>query len=246
MSTVKNNPLGSERKTAALVGAAFLFSNVTFILGAIVLVESILGAPDSLSLISVSRAQVVLGVLLGFVNGLAYVGIAVLLFPILRERFESLALAYVGFRVVEFVAQILADVSPLALLTLAENLGQAGTAGGSDLQTLGALLLAGRFWAFQMLNLIFSVSALLLYTMLFRARLVPRFISVWGLIAAALVLFNTVLGWFSPALGETFGMITGLPMLLNELFLGIWLIVKGFDTIVTTASNVHMGVFRMG
>ncbi|RPJ21087.1 MAG: DUF4386 domain-containing protein [Chloroflexi bacterium] len=212
------------RKTATLVGSAFLFSNITFILGAIVMVESILGSLDYLSLISASRAQVMLGVLLSFANGLAYVGIATLLFPILRSRFESLALAYVGFRVVEFFTQILADISPLALFTLAGDTNQTGTAQG-----LGALLLAERFWAFQMLNLIFSLSALLLYAMLFRSRLIPGFISIWGLIAAALVLFNTVLGWFNPDLGETLGMVTGLSMLLNEVFLGIWLIVRGFN-----------------
>ena len=216
------------RTTATLVGSAYVFSNLTFILGAIVMVESILGSPDYLSLISASRAQLVLGVLLSFANGLAYVGIAALLFPILRQRFESLALAYVGFRAVEFITQILADVSPLALLTLAEDTSWAGALPG-----LGALLLAERFWAFQMLNLIFSLSALLLYAMLLRSRLIPGFISIWGLIAATLVLLNTVLGWFSPDLGETLGMITGLPMLLNELFLGIWLIVRGFDPSAT-------------
>ena len=216
------------RKTATLVGSAYLFSNITFILGAIVMVESILGSPDYLSLILANRAQLVLGVLLSFINGLSYVGIAVLLFPILKRRFESLALAYVGFRVVEFITQILADVSPLALLTLAENTNQTGA-----VQGLGALLLAERFWAFQMLNLIFSLSALLLYAMLLRSRLIPGFISIWGLLAAALVLFNTVIGWFSPDLGETLGMVTGLPMLLNEVFLGIWLIVRGFSPSTT-------------
>ncbi|MBP8047267.1 MAG: DUF4386 domain-containing protein [Anaerolineales bacterium] len=212
------------RKTATLVGSAYLFSNITFIVGTIVMVESILGSPDYLNLMSASRAQVVLGVLLSFANGLAYVGIAVLLFPILKPRFESLALAYVGFRVVEFITQILADVSPLALLTLAGDTGKVGA-----MQELGTLLLAERFWAFQMLNLIFSLSALLLYVMLLRSRLIPGFISIWGLIAAVLVLFNTVLGWFNPGLGETLGMVTGLPMLLNEIFLGIWLIVRGFN-----------------
>lgn len=217
------------RKTATLVGSAYLFSNIAFILGAILMVESILGSPDYLSLISASRAQVMLGVFLSFANGLAYVGIAALLFPILMQRFESLAVAYVGFRVVEFITQILADVSPLALLTLAGDTGQTDT-----VQGLGALLLAERFWAFQMLNLIFSLSALLLYAMLLRSRLIPGFISIWGLIAATLVLLNTVLGGFNPDLGESLGMITGLPMLLNELFLGIWLIVRGFNPSITT------------
>jgi len=211
------------QKTATLVGSAFLFSNITFILGTIVMVEATLGSPDYLSLISASRAQIALGVLLSFANGLAYVGIAVLLFPILRPRFESLSLAYVGFRLIEFITQILADISPLALLTLAGDIDQT-----SVTQGLGALLLAERFWAFQMLSLVFSLSALLLYAMLFRSRLIPGFISIWGLIAAALVALSTILGWFNPDLGQSLGMITGLPMLLNEVFLGIWLIVRGF------------------
>ena len=65
--------------------------------------------------------------------------------------------------------------------------------------------------------------------MCIRDRLIPGFIAIWGLIAAALVLINTVLGWFMPDLGAALGVITGLPMLLNELFLGVWLIVKGFN-----------------
>ena len=216
------------RTTATLVGSAYLFSNLTFILGAIVMVESLLSSPNYLSLISAGRAQIVLGVLLSFANGLAYVGIAVLLFPILRLRFESLALAYVGFRMVEFFTQIMADISPLVLLTLAGDTSLTGV-----MQEMGTLLLAERFWAFQMLNLIFGLSAVLLYAMLLRSQLIPGFISIWGLIAAALVLFNTVLGWFSPELGEALGMITGLPMLLNEVFLGIWLIVRGFSPSAT-------------
>ena len=232
------------QRTARLVGLAYLFSNVTFVLGAILMVESVLGSPDYLSLISASRGRLILGLLLSFINGMAYVGIAALLFPILRLRFESLALAYVGFRVVEFITQILADISPLALLTLIENTGQAGL-----LQGLGALLLAERFWAFQMLNLMFSLSALMLYVMLLRARLVPRFICIWGLIAAALVVINTLLGWFSPDLGESLGMITGLPMLLNELFLGIWLIVRGFNppaTAIEPAAQFALETYGIG
>lgn len=237
MNTIKGNLHGTNKKSAMFVGVAFLFSNITFTLGTIVILESILGTPDYLSQLSVSKDQVSLGVFLSFVNGLAYMGIAVLLFPILRQRFESLALAYVGFRAVEFITQILADISPLALLTLVENSGKAGGVTESGLQMLGALLLAERFWAFQMLNLIFSFSALLLYFMLLRTKLISEFISIWGLVAAALVFLNTVLGWFNPGLGETFGMITGVPMLLNELFLGIWLIVRGFNPSVISVNS---------
>jgi hypothetical protein len=211
------------------VGSAFLISNVTFILGAVVLVEAILGAPDYLSLASANRAQIILGVLFEWINAIAFVGIAVLMFPILRRRFESLALAYVGFRIVEFVTQILADVGALSLLLLSEEFVKAGSPASSAFLTVGATLLDVRFWSFQMLYLIFSLSGLLFYYMLYRTDLIPRFVSIWGLAGAALVLFQTLVDMFGLTLDPSISVITGLPMLLNELFLGIWLIAKGFN-----------------
>lgn len=215
----------SNRKTARIVGALFLVSNVTFILGAAVFIESILGEPDYLSLISANRTQMILGVLLEIVNGFAYVGIAVLMFPILRHRFESIALGYVGLRIVEFVMQILSDLSPLLLLTLSLEFVRAGAPEASSFQPVGTLLLAGRTWAFQMVSVTFGPSALMFYYMLYQTKLVPRFISIWGLIGAAIVLVNTMLDMFDISVVNL-----GVLMLLNELFLGIWLIVKGFES----------------
>jgi hypothetical protein len=77
--------MNTSRKTARIVGALFLFSNVTFILGAVVFIEPILSAADYLSQVSANRAQVILGVLLELINGVAYLGIGVLMFPILKQ-----------------------------------------------------------------------------------------------------------------------------------------------------------------
>jgi hypothetical protein len=221
--------MNSARSTARYVGSAFIISNVTFLVGAVVLVEAILGAPDYLSLASTNRGHIVLGVLLEWINAFAFVGIAVLMFPILRRRFESLALAYVGFRLIEFVTQILADVGALSLLPLSEEFVKVGAPAASAFQTVGASLLAQREWSFQMLGLIFSCGGLLFYYMLYRTDLIPRFISVWGLVGAALVLLQTLFEMFGLNVDPSIGLITGLPMLLNELFLGVWLIAKGFN-----------------
>jgi hypothetical protein len=85
--------VNSHRKAAILVGAFFLISNITFIVGGIMLVEPVLAAPDYLSQAAGSRAQLVLGVLLELINSFAYLGIAAVMFSVLRPRFESLALA---------------------------------------------------------------------------------------------------------------------------------------------------------
>lgn len=225
----------AHRRTAAIVGALFLLSNVTFLLGAFVFVESVLGAPDYLSLVAASRSQVVFGVLLELANGVAYLGIAVLVYALFRQRFPSMALAYVAFRIIEFVMQTLSDLSPLALITVSEEFVSAGAAETSSFAVAGTLLLAQRFWAFQMVSLTLALGALLFYTMLYRTRLIPRFISVWGLFGALTVLATTLLELFALEVSPAVGLVLGVPMLLNELFLGVWLIVKGFNRTALTS-----------
>lgn len=216
--------MSTSRKIAILVGALFLTSNVTFILGAVVFIEPFLSAPDYLMLVSANRTQVVLGVFLELINGMAYLGIAVLMFPILKHRFESMALGYVGIRILEFVMQILSDLSPLSLVSLSEEFVKAGSPAASSFHTLGTVLLGERYWAFQMVSLTFGLSAVMFYSMLYRVKLIPSFISIWGLIGAAVVLVNLIFDMFGIRIINL-----GLLMLANELFLGVWLIVKGFD-----------------
>jgi len=164
-------------------------------------------------------------VLLELMNGIAYIGIAVLMFPILRQQNVSLALGYFGFRIIEFAMQIASDISPLSLLTLSERFVSEGAPEASSFKNLGALLLAERHSAFLMVMLTFGLGALLFYYLLYQSKLMPRFISIWGLIAATVVLADLILNM----LGLNPGQFLGVPMLLNELFLGAWLIVKGFN-----------------
>ena len=219
----------TSRKTARIVGVLFLTVNIAFLVGVMIL-ESVLGSTDYLATISSKRMEVVLGVLIELINAVAYVGIAVLMFPILKGRFESMALGFIGFRVVEFVMQTLADVRALSLVTISEEFVSASAAEASSFQTLGSLLLADRYWAFQMVSITFVLGALLFYIMLYQSRLVPRFISIWGFLGAIIVLVNAILDM----LGFTPGNL-GIVMLLNELFLGVWLIVKGFNPTQTDA-----------
>ena len=214
----------SRRLTATIVGACFLFSNIIFLTGAFAFVEPIVNAPDYLAIASPNRIRLIIGALMEILNGVAYLGIAVFMYSIFKERFESLALGYIGFRVIEFVMQILSDLSPMALISLSEEYLKAGSPAGSSLEAVGSLLLAGRFWAFQMVSITLVLGAFLFYIMLYRMRLIPRWISIWGLVAAAAVIVNTVMDMLGYPPGNL-----GILMLLNEVFLGIWLIVKGFN-----------------
>ena len=92
-------------------------------------------------------------------------------------------------------------------------------------------MLSAHAWAYVISGqVVFSVSALILNYLLFRSRLVPRFISVWGLIGGVLILAGGILGMFDlfaeAAVLET---VIFLPIAVQEMVLAVWLIVKGFN-----------------
>jgi hypothetical protein len=218
-----------EKKTARIVGAFFLIAMVTSILGA-GLIESVLNDPDYLTGVSANRTLVIIGVLLELVNGIAVVGIAVFMFSLFKKYSEALALGYVALRIIEAVIVIAAVVSALSLIALSQEYVKAGAPDASYFQTVGTLFLAARaHWVSTMLGIFFSLGALLFYYLLYQSKLVPRFISVWGLIAVALVLTWNLLELFDVTFGLSINMIFVLPIILNEIFLGIWLIAKGVN-----------------
>jgi hypothetical protein len=225
----------NNKTIGRLVGALFLASNATFLLGAFIFVEPLLADPNFLSLITENSSQAVFGALLEIANAVAYVGIAVLVYPIFRPRFPSMAVWYVAFRVIEFVMQSISSLSPMVLVSLSERAVSTGAEGSDALQAAGLLLIEGRAWAFQMVTVSLILGATVFYTMLYKSRLIPRFISVWGWIAAFFVIVTALMDMFgiSPGIFE----FLGLFMLLNELFLGGWLIVKGFDSVALAANS---------
>jgi hypothetical protein len=219
--------MNSNKRTARVVGALFLVALVASIVGGSV-IEPILTGPDYLASVSEDGTQVKVGVLLELINGVAVIVIGVMLFPIFKEHDEAAALGYVAFRVVEAVIIIIAVISPLALVALSQQYVQAGSPDTSSYEALGATLQATRsMWVGQMLGVFFGLVGLVLYYLLYRSKLVPRFISVWGLIAVALIVAWNLLEFFG--ITVSFGMALALPMILNEVFLALWLIVRGFN-----------------
>jgi hypothetical protein len=220
--------MSTKRKTAIIVGALFLIAMVTSLGGGLWL-ESILTAPDYLLTVSANETQVIIGVLLELINCVAVIGIAVMMFPIFKKTDEALALGYVAFRVVEAAILVAAVISPLALIALSQEYQKAGAQDASYFQTLGTSFMAVRAHLTGLLLVVFfSLGALLFYFLLYRSKLVPRFIPVWGFIAVALVFTWNLIATFGIGLGAA--MIFVLPIILNEIFLGIWLIVKGFNS----------------
>ncbi len=222
--------MNSDRKTAIIVGVLFITATVAAILGGPVFINSILDDPDYFISASGNENQVLIGVLLELIVACAVAGTAIALFPIFKKHNEALALGYVGARIIEGVTIIVAALGALLLLTISREY-VAGAPDASSFQTLGTLLLAVRDWTLLLgPNIVLGPAALMLSYLLYQSRLVPRFLSVWGLIGAPLILAAGLLDMFD--LITPFSPIKGLlafPIALFEMVLAVWLIVKGFN-----------------
>ena len=218
-----------SRTTAKIVGVLFLTAIVGSLVGGVAFLEPLLTAPDYLTAVSENETQVIVGVFLELINGIAVLGIGVFMFPILRRHDEYAALGYLGLRIVESVFCCVIVLGPLSLITLSQAYVQAGAADAAYYRAAGALSIAEREGvAGLLIPVFFALGSLLFYRALYQFRLLPRFISVWGFVGAALILTLNVLLAFGVQVGSA-GMALALPIISNEVFLGIWLIAKGFN-----------------
>jgi hypothetical protein len=111
-------------------------------------------------------------------------------------------------------------------LTLGQEFVKAGVPDAAYFQTTGDLLLAARDWAFLIgSGLVWSLSAVILNYLLYQTKLIPRWLSVWGLFGALLSFAAYSLQFFGIKLPE----IVWLPIAVQEMVFAVWLIVKGFN-----------------
>ena len=216
--------MNTRRKTARIVGVLFITAMVAGMVR-YVLLDPILDAPDYLINVSANETEVIIGVLFFYILAVAVAGIAIVIYPILKKYNEALALGYVAARIVEAVLFIVAILTILTLWTLSQEYVKAGAPDASYFQAAGELLLAVRYWAYNVLwPITLSLGALMFYYLLYQSKLIPRWLSVWGFIGA--ILFPVA--WLS-LLGSTISGPFLLPLVLNEVVLAVWLIVKGFN-----------------
>jgi len=215
----------TTRRAAAIVGTSFIVAMVASLLGG-AMVEGVVAEPDYLARAAGGPATLSTGVALELVNALAVVLIAVALYPIVKRNSEGLALGYVGFRIVEAAALVAAAIIPIRIVGLGRQVAAAEAVARSDLGVVGDQLLATRAWlAGVPVPLFFCLGAVLLYGWLIRSRMLPRFIPIWGLVGVVgIALVNLV-----DVGTTTTAMILALPIILNELFMGGWLLFRGFS-----------------
>lgn len=184
----------SSRRTAAIVGLLFLIATVSFI-AADALIKGVLDRPNYLIGASGDATALSARALLAFVDGLAVVGLAVLMFPLLKHTSEPLALGYFGLRVAELGVVLLYMVAPLSVLALS-NGTRHGAGDVSASQSLGSLLKAQHDLTLVLLYLFTSVSGIIFAFLLYRSTMVPRPLAVLGLIGYPALLAGAVLAMF--------------------------------------------------
>jgi len=224
------------RKCAISAGVLFIIYTSVDILSFLFLGPTT--ATDYLVSVSANAGLVGIGALLLLIGGVCGSGIAISLYPVLKKFNAGLALGAVGFRISEGVLRFIAVWYYLLLITLSQQFVQAGAPDSSYFQTLGALVYAGNRWGNVLGLLAFSIGALLYYIIFYRTKLVPRWISVWGLVAAILGILSCVLvlvGLIAPFSTEQ--VVMALPMLPQEMVLAVWLIVKGFNPSVIASKS---------
>ena len=168
------------------------------------------------------------------IMGFALAMVPVMLFPIFKKYNEALALGSVVFRgALEAVMYIAIVISWLLLITVSQEYVKAGAPDASYFQTLGTSLLEALHWFDHILAIVFSLGALMIYYLFYQSKLIPRWLSVWGIIGALLYLAAALLNLFDPqhptlSVGSGVGILMA-PLAVQEMVLALWLIVKGFN-----------------
>jgi hypothetical protein len=225
----------SHRKTAVVVGLLFILCTAASILSAII-TAGLLDAPNYLTLLAAHDGRMVAGALAEFVWAVSAAGIAIGLYPVLRKHNRAVALGALAARTVEGALVLVGMIGLLTLLSVSQEI-VAGAADASSFEAVGSSLLAARDWTHgYVMVLAWLAGAFMYYCLLYKARLVPRWLSGWGLVGAALCLGATVYSGFTQQLGFTpVNLAANLLIFAQEIALGVWLIAKGFNPATLTS-----------
>ncbi|MFE0152235.1 DUF4386 domain-containing protein [Nonomuraea sp. NPDC059007] len=221
-----------NRRAAAMAGALVIVGMIAGMLSVVPVIEE----SNYLALIPAHEKQIIVGAVSQFIMIPAYVGFALCLYPTLRKVNEALSLGFLGFRLVAATFHFIGVILLPLFLVLGQEFAQGGAA---HLATMGELLRTARDFVNHVALIIsLGLGDLLLFGILYRSRLVPRWLSLWGLLGAG----SAMLASFLVLVGLT-DVVTPVylainaPLALQSLVLAIWLIAKGFDTRTRTAAH---------
>lgn len=222
--------MNTYRLNTIIVGVAFIVATGAGIAAAVIS-NPILETPDYLNQIAAHESTVLSGAFLIYLMSIACAVVGLGLYPILRKYSIGLAIGAAGFRLIESVTQVMSGLSLIALLALSREFVSAGAPNAAYFQSIGAIIdTAGEWLGNGVMLISWCIGAFIYYGIFYRYRLVPRWLSAWGLIGITLTVIASVLVMLGiiPGFG-TVQMIANLPIMPQEIVFGLWLIVKGVD-----------------
>ena len=208
--------MSAERKAAVWIGVLYIIGTVGLVLSTIV-TGPVFAGPAVLAQVAAQPNQVAIGAVLVLVAGVSLAMVPVVFWPIGKRYNETLAMGCVVFRGgQEMVVYIATALGWLVLIALSAE---------PDAGPLAGLVRTAEAVAWdQLVAIPFALGALMFYVLLFGSRLVPRWLSAWGLVGATL--------YIVPPLTSMFGLSVGFlmaPLALQEMVMAVWLIAKGFN-----------------
>tara|TARA_R110002096_G_scaffold263764_1_gene457246 strand:- start:310 stop:1005 length:696 start_codon:yes stop_codon:yes gene_type:complete len=222
------------RKKSISVGALLILSIVVGILS----IDPVIDGMDNLESVSINSNAILIRAFMQFILGLIYASIPIILYTLLKKINTSLTIGFLVFRIISVGFIFIGWLSILLLLALSQEFVTSGSPELLYFKTLDNLLRSGR----DLINhvampLILSVGNLMFYYILYQSKIIPNWLSLWGLIAtilssvlASLLLMFDVIG----IINATYVSLA-FPTALLEFVLATWLIVKGFDSNVVNS-----------
>ena len=223
------------RMNAVMAGVLYFLGTVFGVLSAVIGGEVLsslnIGKPlvgvDMLSLVVANSSRITGGAFLILMMGISLVAMTVFLYPIFRKDSEELAMGMVLFRgALEGTFYFLSALGFLNLVALGNEYIATG-ADSAALQSMGNVLYQFQVRLVPAGTILFLIGATCLYISFYRTRLIPRWLSVWGLIAVVFYMASTLLKFFHMDTG--FGFYLEMVMAPQEMVMAVWLIVKGFN-----------------
>ncbi|MFN8443163.1 MAG: DUF4386 domain-containing protein [Caldilineaceae bacterium] len=212
------------RTTAIAVGMIYLAGFVVGIAGEN-LSQSVLSTPNHLATLATNSTTLTLSALLWLLAVAGDVAHGVLLFPLLKRHNERIAVGYLAARIMDGLFVAIMAIFILLQIPLGNAYLQAAPAATTYFQDLSDLFAQGQRYAYQIGMITLGLAGLQLCYTLYQARLTPRWLAVWGLVGYAIIAGGMV----SEFMGSGLGLASSLPGGLWEVFMGVWLIVKGFQ-----------------
>lgn len=209
----------NNKAIARMVGILYIIGTVAGILS-VIFTGSVIGSTDVLMKVSANVNQVKIGTLFILIMGISLALVPVVIYPVVKKYNEALALGYVIFRgALETFLYIIAAIWLLLVVSSKEYVTNS-----ASFQSMNQLLSNSGEQIHSFTMIIFSLGAFMFYYLLYRSKLIPRWLSGWGLIGSIIYLVTGVTAMFG-----TITTLVLLPLGLQEMVMAVWLIIKGFN-----------------